>query len=84
MGRVWVHGATVEDGRIQALRVKMSGLPERTIDRDTTLAWMHDGHSFLPADGGPALVLVEVDGDGFVRADTAAEAADALPSLPPA
>ena len=90
MGLVRVHGADLDGGRIRALRVKIHGLPPRTIDRDTAIHWMREGHSLVPVVGGvdgTALQLVEVaEGDDvarFVRADNAPTAADALPALPP-
>jgi hypothetical protein len=89
MGHVVIRGATVENGRIQALRVELAQLPGRTIDRDTAIAWMRDGHSFLPATGngvGTSLQLVEVGEEAslFIRHDNAAVAEDALPALPAA
>ena len=62
MGHVRVHGADVSDGRIAQLRVKMHKLPARTIDRDTAIAWMKDGHSLVPVvDGSPISALQLVD-----------------------
>ncbi|MCA9570486.1 MAG: hypothetical protein KC656_21735 [Myxococcales bacterium] len=86
MGRVVVQGAVVTEGRLQQAKVKLDGLPARVLDRDAVVAWMREGHSFLPARGGTvgrALQLVEVDGDWFVRDDHEAEASDALGDLPP-
>lgn len=90
MGHVQVQGADIEDGTIKALRVKIHGLPARTIDRPTALAWLKDGHSLVPVvDGreGTALQLVEVaDGEQsarYIRLDNEKTAADALPPLPP-
>lgn len=90
MGHVNVHGANLDDDRIQQLRVKIPNLPPRTIDRDTAIAWMRDGHSLIPVlDGAelPRLHLAEIEQDGertfFVRSDTTAMAADKLPDLPP-
>lgn len=84
MGHVRVQGADLESGRIRALRVKMHGLPPRTIDRDTAITWLREGHSLI-ADA-TALQLVEVpEGDEvrrFVRADNAPTPEDALPKLP--
>jgi hypothetical protein len=86
MARVHVTGGTISGGRIQQLTVRLAGLPARTLDRDAAIAWMRDGHSFIPLIDGreaAALFLVEVpDGDDvarFIRVDPAAEAADALP-----
>ena len=86
MARVEVHAGSVTDGRITSLDVRMSGLPGRTIDRDTAVAWMRDGHSFLPVVGGTAgtaLQLVEIaDGENvshFIRTDNQATAEDSLP-----
>jgi hypothetical protein len=86
MARVEVHGGTVADGRITSLEVGLQGLPARTLDRDTAVAWMRDGHSLIPRIGGAdaaALQLVEVvDGDEvshFIRTDNQAQAEDSLP-----
>lgn len=85
MARIAVHGADLKDGKIDALRVRMHNLPPRTIDRDTALAWMRDGHTFVPVKGGnetPCLLLLEV-GDGFaIRDDSAAAAEDQIGGLP--
>ncbi len=91
MGRVLVHRADVDNGRIQRLAVQLAGLPERVIDRDTAVAWMRDGHSFVPMQAGspaPALVLVELAGDDYppevvIRADSDGADTDSLPPLPP-
>lgn len=89
MGYIEVHGGTVADGRIRALRVHIPNLPPRTVDRDTVIRWMRDGHSLRPVIHGrvcPALQLVEV-GEGpqyVVRTDNAPTDEDALPPLPPA
>lgn len=67
MARVEVHSGTISEGRITSLDVRMHNLPPRTIDRDTALAWMKDGHSFIPVVDGedlPRLELVEVPGEG--------------------
>lgn len=85
MGFVNVYGGDMAEGRIRSLRVKMHGLPPRTIDRDTALSWLRDGHSLVPRIGksdGAALQLVEVGEDRFVRTDNTPEPADLLPELP--
>lgn len=84
MGDVLVTGGRVSDGKIEQLDVQLHGLPARSVDRDTALAWMKDGHSFVPLHKGQrltALQLVEVGDDHFIRADNAPEAADTLPDL---
>ncbi|MCB9677004.1 MAG: hypothetical protein H6737_17945 [Alphaproteobacteria bacterium] len=84
MADVLVTGGTVSDGRIASLDVKLHGLGARTLDRDTALAWMRDGHSLVPVRKGarlPNLQLVEVGDDHFIRADTAKESSDSLPEL---
>lgn len=88
MGRVLVHGATLQDGRISSMEVQLGSLPRRTIDRDTAVRWMRDLHSFVPVTQGKpgaALQLVELDAeDGpawFIRTDNAAEPADRLPNF---
>lgn len=83
MGRVWVHGAKMDGDRIGALEVRLGSLPPRTIDRDTALAWAHDGHSLVPVaagQSGRALQLVAVDDAWFLRDDHEPVAADGLPS----
>lgn len=90
MGRVWVHGASVEGDRLVRLSVRLGALPSRTIDRDTAIRWLRDGHSFVTtADGSTAgvalqLVLVGDADEAFVRTDVEPIAADALPKLPAA
>lgn len=85
MGDVLVKRATMSDGKVAKLAVQLHGLGERVIDRDTALAWMRDGHSFVPVVGGrrhTALQLVEVGEEHAIRTDNAAEASDHLPELP--
>ncbi len=92
MGHVMVIGATVAEAQIASLKVRLHGLPERSIDRDTALAWMKDGHSLVPllpsGATGTALQRVEVPVEGesawFIRDDNAPEPADKLPELPAA
>lgn len=86
MARVEVTAGTVSAGRIQTLSVRMAGLPPRTLSRDESIAWMRDGHSFIPVideTALPALQLVEVPTDGdierFIRTDPSVDAADSLP-----
>lgn len=86
MARVEVTAGTVSDGRIQSLKVQLSGLPGRQLDREQALSWMRDGHSFIPvlSDSDlPALQLVEILDGGeaklFIRADTQNKASDSLP-----
>jgi hypothetical protein len=86
MAWVQVFGADVADGRIQKLKVKVQRLPARTIDRDTAIRWMRDGHSLIPigpAGPGAALQLVEADESTLViRPDNERTPADAVPTLP--
>lgn len=87
MARVEVHAGSVEGGRITSLRVKIHALPARSIDRDTAIAWMRDGHSMIPVVGGrdaSALHLVEVGEpiELYIRADHDKSPADSLPELP--
>jgi len=88
MGLVRVNGADLEGGRIRTLRVTMHGLPARTIDRATAIAWLREGHSLVADGSNQALQIVEVpEGDDvarFVRNDNVATAEDALPALPSA
>jgi len=85
MGDVVVKRAKMAGDHIEKLAVELHGLGERVIDRDTVLAWMRDGHSFVPVVGGvrhTALQLVELEEGHAIRTDNAAEAADSLPALP--
>jgi hypothetical protein len=89
MARVEVHGATVQGGRIDALRVKLKGLPARTIDRPTAIAWMKDGHSLIAIARGQSatalqLVAVGDDDEPFIRHDNELTPCDAVPDLPAA
>jgi len=86
MARVEVHGGSLTDGRIAALKVRLVNLGERSLDRDQALAWMKDGHTFIPVVNGedhPALNLVEVvEGDEvhhMIRADHQPVCQDSLP-----
>lgn len=84
MADVRVTHGTVNGGRISELTVSMHGLSSRTLDREATLRWMKDGHSFVPVVGGrrlPALQLVEVGDEHFVRTDNAPVAEDVLPAF---
>jgi hypothetical protein len=86
MARVEVTAGTVSAGRIQSLSVRISGVRPRTLSRDQAIAWMRDGHSFIPMIDGrslPALQLVEVPAgdevERFIRNDPSVQAADTLP-----
>lgn len=85
MARVEVINSSVKDGTIESVEVNLAGLGKRTLDRDAVLAWMRDGHSFIPVVDGAdqqALVLVEiVNGDEvahYVRSDAQKQAADQI------
>lgn len=83
MGDVLVRKGTLKDGTIATLDVSLHGLPDRSIDRDTAIAWMKDGHSFIPVVDGvrqPALLLIEVGDAHFIRSNSKPEAADVLGS----
>ncbi len=88
MGRIWVVGADFVEGRVNRLAVRIAGLPPRTVDRDTAVQWLRDGHSLLPATTvGTALGTLQAvdpsdDGTWYLRTDTANEAADQLAGLP--
>ena len=87
MAEVYVKGATVAGDRVERLLIGLDRLPDRTIDRDTAIRWMKDGHSFVPMIDGrraPALMLVEADEALAIRTDTAPVDADLLPALPSA
>ena len=81
MARVEVHDVCMDGTRVESLTVKFHNLEQRTIDRATAIRWMLDGHSFIPVtagNDGPALGLVEVSGDWFIRSDNAVEEADEI------
>ena len=84
MGDVLVKKSVVKDGQIESMDIGLHGLPDRTIDRDTAIAWMRDGHSMIPIQGAKrltALQLVEVGDDAalFIRHDNSSVAEDSLP-----
>ena len=85
MGDVLVKSATLAEGKIEKIEVDFHGLPSRTIDRDTALAWMKDGHSLVPVVAGrrlPALQLVEVSDESWaIRTDNQPVAEDAVPDF---
>ncbi len=85
MARVEVVGCKMNGETLVSLDVRLHGLPARTLDRDTVVAWMRDGHSFIPLANGeeaPAMRLVEAqNGDEvsyFVRSDGGADPADCI------
>ncbi len=88
MGDILVKRGSVVDGKIRELVVQFHGLAERTIDRDTALSWMRDGHSLIPTVNGKrlgALQLVDLGEEAFaIRHDNTATDEDALPPLPEA
>ncbi len=83
MADIEVHAADPNHGRIATLKVRFKNGPARTIDRDTAVRWLADGHSLVTYAGhgahgtrGTSIQLVEVGEEHFLRTDTAAEAAD--------
>lgn len=84
MAEVLVKKGTLDGSTLKSLTIEMHKLPTRTIDRDTVLAWMKDGHSLIPVTSSGnrlfPLQLVEVDEQLFIRHDNAREASDTLPS----
>lgn len=83
--QITVHGADIKDGRIAALRVRIHNIPPRTIDRDTAVSWMKDGHQLIPVKGGiraPSLLLLEVDDELVIRDDSHKQAEDKIDGLP--
>ena len=85
MADVEVHAASPAHGRIQTLEVTFKNAAPRTIDRDTAVRWLQDGHSLITYAGhgshatrGRSVVLVEVGEEAFLRTDTATEAEDHL------
>ena len=73
MGKIRVISADTSGGRITGINVQIDRLPNRSVDRDTAIRWLRDGHSLLFGVGGheTALQLVEVGEDAvaFVRID---------------
>lgn len=74
-----------QGARVTTLRVRFKNAPERTIDRQTALKWLADGHSLITCAGpgyhpvrGHAIERVEADGEVWLRTDTRPEARDAL------
>lgn len=86
MARVHVHGADFAGAHLSALRVRMHGLPARTITRDEAVSWLRDGHSLLLARGETAVQLVDLASDEgpawALRTDNAKEASDLIEGLP--
>ena len=80
MGRIRVTTADTSGGRITSMDVELDRLPPRTVDRDTVIAWMRDGHSMIVRVAGreTALQLVEVgeDDQPYVRIDNEPVAED--------
>ena len=84
MAEILIHSATMADGRVVELDVEIHGIGTRTIDRDTAISWMRDGHSLIPVheDGrAPALRLGGEDGDPCLHAVGADGEGDALGDL---
>lgn len=94
MGELRVKRAAMAGGKIERVVVEIDRVPDRTIDRDTLVRWMRDGHSAIPVVNGvrlPALLLVEVGEpmadsvrfDTFaIRTDPEPVDEDRLPALP--
>ncbi|MBM4390789.1 MAG: hypothetical protein FJ090_06670 [Deltaproteobacteria bacterium] len=85
MADIEVYAAEIENDRVRALKVRFKGTGERTIDRDTALAWILGGHSLITHAGSPhhpvrghAIERVEVGDEAFLRTDVKLEAADHL------
>lgn len=85
MADVEVVGAELSEGRVRSLKVRFKRASERTIDRDTALAWLAEGHALLTYAGpshhgerGYAVERVEVDGEAYLRTDTQLVAKDEL------
>lgn len=86
MADVEVYGAETSGGRVSTLKVRFKNTDVRTIDRETALRWLADGHSLIAYSGHPphhchrgdAIQSVEVGEERFLRTDTKPEAADHL------
>ena len=84
MARIEVHSVSMNGTQIQSLNVKIHQLDLRTIDRETAISWMKDGHSLIPIAGNAfkaALQLVESNGDWFIRENNDAIPEDAVVDL---
>ena len=84
MADVVVKSGSIADDAVSSLTVEMYKLGSRTIDRDTALSWLKDGHSLVPEVKGQRLhplQLVEVGETLFIRHDNAPEAKDSLPAF---
>jgi hypothetical protein len=85
MADVEVLAADVSHGRLVSMRVRFKNAPERTIDRETALRWLSDGHSLITYAGhghhgvrGYAVQKIELGDDAWIRTDTAQKAEDHL------
>lgn len=82
MADVLVVGGAVADGKVTRLDVQIQGLPDRTLDREAAVAWMRDGHSLIPRVDGrraPALLLLEIEDEHYIRSEGTPEPSDLLP-----
>ena len=90
MGDVRIKRAAMAGNKIERVVVEIDRLPERTIDRETLVRWMRDGHSVIPEINGqrlPVLLLVELGSDPAsnafaIRTDPEPIDEDRLPALP--
>jgi hypothetical protein len=85
MADVEIHGADVADGRVRTLTVRFKNAATHTIDRETALRWLADGHALVTYAGpahhgtrGHSVVAVEVDDASYLRTDTQPVAEDSL------
>lgn len=85
MADIEVLKADIQGGKLSSLELRFKGTEARRIDRDTALAWLRDGHSFVPVAGhgyhvtrGAGIERVEVDGAEYLRTDTKLVAADEI------
>lgn len=83
MADIEVWGVEKAGSRVSSLKVRFKGVAERTIDRETALAWLAGGHSMILYSGSPhhahrhgSLERVEAEGEAWLRTDTRPEPAD--------
>lgn len=83
MADVEVYGADIIDGQVRSLKVRFKGLLERTIDRDTALEWLKEGHALIACAGswqhpvrGGSIERIEIEEAGYLRTDTQQEPKD--------
>jgi hypothetical protein len=85
MADVQVVGATLENGKVTALQVRFFGTAERSISRETAIAWLAEGHSLVTHSGsahhphrGLAVERIFVGDEVFLRTNTTPKQLDEI------